>query len=971
MNTSSATIIDGNALAAQLRADVARRTSELKERDITPGLAVILVGDNPASQVYVRNKVKACSDSGLYSVLERYDASLTEAALLERIDALNQDPTIHGILVQLPLPAHINADKVIEAIAPAKDVDGFHVASAGALMVGQPGFWPCTPYGCMKMLESIGYNLRGKHAVVIGRSNIVGKPMAMMLLQQSATVTICHSATANLKAMTLQADVIVAAVGKRNVLTADMVKPGAVVIDVGMNRNDEGKLCGDVDFAGVSQVAGYITPVPGGVGPMTITMLLVNTLEAAERAADAINPLLANRPLPEFNRIRPEHITPAIEQLLALANQALETVTAPDFAADWTAIARELDVATEKLGIAWGAVSHLNSVADTPEHRAAYNAALPLVTEFWTRLGADERLYAKYKAIDPASLNPEQCQAHKNAMRNFVLGGADLQGAERTRFAEIQEKQAELSQKFSEHTLDATDAFSYYASAEELKGVPEDVMQAAQSAAQAENKQGYKLTLKMPCYLPVMQFAENSALRASLYRAFVTRASDQADAATLHLDNSAIIRDILALRKEEAQLLGHPHFGALSLVPKMADSPETVTGFLRDLARKARPYAEKDVADLRQFAKESLGLADPQPWDWPFISEKLKEARYAFSEQEVKQYFTFPKVLAGLFKIIESLFDVLISPDKAPVWNASVSFYRIERRTADGMQLIGQFYLDPSARNGKRGGAWMDDVRTRWLRPDNGQLQTPVAHLVCNFADGVEVDGVKKPALLSHDDVTTLFHEFGHGMHHMLSQINERDVSGINGVEWDAVELPSQFMENFCWEWNVLQNMTAHVDTGEPLPRELFDKMLAARNFQSGMQTLRQIEFSLFDMLLHTTHNPADDFLPLLTQVRQEVAVLQPPAWSRTANTFSHIFAGGYAAGYYSYKWAEVLSADAYAAFEETATADGLPNAETGRKYRQEILEAGGSRPAMESFKAFRGREPNLDALLRHQGMSA
>ena len=972
MNTpSSAQIIDGNALAAQLRTDVARRATGLKDRGITPGLAVILVGDNPASQVYVRNKVKACNDCGLYSVLERFEATLTEAALLERIDALNQDPTIHGILVQLPLPAHIDADKVIEAIAPAKDVDGFHVASAGALMVGQPGFWPCTPYGCMKMLESIGYNLRGKHAVVIGRSNIVGKPMALMLLQQSATVTICHSATANLKAMTLQADVIVAAVGKRNVLTADMVKPGAVVIDVGMNRNDEGKLCGDVDFAGVSQVAGFITPVPGGVGPMTITMLLVNTLEAAERAAQAINPLLANRPLPEFDRIRPEHIAPAIEQLLGQASQALEVVTAPDFAPDWTAIARVLDVATEKLGIAWGAVSHLNSVADTPEHRAAYNAALPLVTEFWTRLGADERLYAKYKAIDPTTLNTEQRQAHKNALRNFVLGGADLQGSERTRFAEIQEKQAELSQKFSEHTLDATDAFAYYATLGELQGVPEDVIQAAKTAAEAGGKEGYKLTLKMPCYLPVMQFADSSTLRAKLYRAYVTRASDQADAETLHLDNSAIIRELLALRKEEAQLLGYPHFGALSLVPKMADSAETVTQFLRDLALKARPFAEKDIADLREFARQDLQLADPQPWDWPYISEKLKEARYSFSEQEVKQYFTFPKVLAGLFKIIESLFSVRISADKAPVWNPSVSFYKIERTTPDGTQLVGQFYLDPSARSGKRGGAWMDDVRTRWLRPDTGHLQTPVAHLVCNFAEGVEINGVNKPALLSHDDVTTLFHEFGHGLHHMLSQVNERDVSGINGVEWDAVELPSQFMENFCWEWNVLLNMTSHVDTGEPLPRALFDKMLAARNFQSGMQTLRQIEFSLFDMLLHSSHNPADDLMPLLAQVRQEVAVLQPPDWSRTAHTFSHIFAGGYAAGYYSYKWAEVLSADAYAAFEESSTSDGLPNLDTGRKYLQEILEAGGSRPAMESFKAFRGREPTMDALLRHQGMRA
>ena len=683
-----------------------------------------------------------------------------------------------------------------------------------------------------------------------------------------------------------------------------------------------------------------------------------------------MNPLLSSATLPLFDQILPEHVESAIETLLTGASNALETVTAADFPAHWESIARELDVATEKLGIAWGAVSHLNSVADTPELRAAYNASLPAVTEFWTRLGADERLYAKYKAIDVQSLNAEQLQAHKNAMRNFVLGGAELAGAQRDRFAEIQEQQAALSQKFSENTLDATDAFSYYATAEEMLGVPDDVQKTALAAAQTEGKTGYKLTLKMPCYLPVMQFAQSSALRAALYRAYVTRGSDQADAATLKFDNTQGIHNILALRQEEAALLGYPNFGALSLVPKMASSPEVVISFLRDLAQKARPFAERDLADLRNFAREHLNLADPQAWDWPFVGEKLKEARYAFSEQEVKQYFTLPKVMAGLFKIAETLFDLSISRDQAPVWNANVEFYRIERAGAQGTQLVGQFYLDPTARSGKRGGAWMDDVRTRWLRPDTAKLQTPVAHLVCNFADGVEVDGKKQPALLSHDDVTTLFHEFGHGLHHMLTQVNEHDVSGISGVEWDAVELPSQFMENFCWEWNVLRHMTAHVQTGIPLPRALFDKMLTARNFQSGLQTLRQIELSLFDMLLHTAHAPGDDFMPLLRQVREEVAVMHPPEWSRTAHTFSHIFAGGYAAGYYSYKWAEVLSADAYAAFEETAGPDGLPNLETGRKYRQAILEAGGSRPAMESFKAFRGREPTLDALLRHQGMA-
>ena len=673
------------------------------------------------------------------------------------------------------------------------------------------------------------------------------------------------------------------------------------------------------------------------------------------------NPLLAPVALPLFDQIQPEHVSPAMDALLARAETALTDVTQDSFPASWTDISRVLDVATENLSRAWGAVSHLNSVADTAELRAAYNAALPRVTEFWTRLGADERLYAKYKAIDVSTLNAEQRQAHKNAVRNFVLSGAELQGQDRVRFAEIQERQAELSQKFSENALDATEAFAHYAQEGELAGVPQDVIDSARSQAQAEGQSGYKLTLKMPSYLPVMQFAHSSALRETLYRAYNTRASDQSPGEHSQFDNSAIMAEILALRLEESRLLGYQNFGEVSVVAKMADSPAQVISFLRDLARRARPYAEKDVADLRAFAAEHLSLSNPQPWDYAYIGEKLKEARYAFSEQEVKQYFTAPKVLDGLFKIVETLFDVHLAKDTTPVWKPEVQFYRIERAG----QLIGQFYLDQPARTGKRGGAWMDDVRARWLRPDTGQLQTPVAHLVCNFAEGV----AGKPALLTHDDVTTLFHEFGHGLHHMLTQVNERDVSGISGVEWDAVELPSQFMENFCWEWDVLKHMTAHVDTGEPLPRALFDKMTAAKNFQSGMQTLRQVEFSLFDMLLHTQGDDSKDVMALLAEVRAEVAVIQAPPYSRPAHTFSHIFSGGYAAGYYSYKWAEVLSADAYAAFEESASG-AAANVETGRKYREAILEAGGSRPAMESFKAFRGREPSIDALMRHQGMA-
>ena len=725
------------------------------------------------------------------------------------------------------------------------------------------------------------------------------------------------------------------------------------------------------------------------------------------------NPLLPNSEnsdaatsLALFDQIKPEHVAPAINTLLADAQKALDTVTADGFPAHWLEISKVLDVATEKLGRAWGAVSHLNSVADNPELRAAYNESLPVITEFYTALGANEQLYAKYKAIDTKTLNAEQLQAHKYAVRNFVLSGAELQGASKERFAEIQAIQAELSQKFSENALDATEAFAYYANIDELDGVPEDVLHTAKAAATKDAKTGkckenqYKLTLKMPCYLPVMQFATSSALREILYQANSTKASDQATFPTAEeakkFDNSANIAEILALRHEEALLLGFNNYAEASIATKMAKSPAEVITFLRDLGQRARPFAEKDLADMRAFAAEHLNLTHPQPWDWPYIGEKLKEARYSFSEQEVKQYFTAPKVLAGLFKIVETLFDVAIREDKAPVWNDSVKFYRIERATVrsaeppqastaplggseahavaerGGTKLIGQFYLDPNARTGKRGGAWMDDVRARWLRPDTGVLQTPVAHLVCNFADSV--DG--KPALLTHDDVTTLFHECGHGLQHMLTAVNERDVSGISGVEWDAVELPSQFMENFCWEWNVLKHMTAHVDTGEPLPRALFDKMTAAKNFQSGLQTLRQIEFSLFDMLLHCEEKPVKqaDFMALQAQVRNEIALIQPPAYSRTAHTFSHIFAGGYAAGYYSYKWAEVLSADAYAAFEEAREAEGdagdPDGTKTGRKYREAILESGGSRSAMDSFKAFRGREPLLDALLRHQGMA-
>jgi oligopeptidase A len=669
------------------------------------------------------------------------------------------------------------------------------------------------------------------------------------------------------------------------------------------------------------------------------------------------NPLLSPAGLPPFDRILPEHVSEAVEALLAEANSALEKAVGSDVPADYDAMSAVLDVATERLSRAWGAVSHLNHVADTPELRAAYTENLARVTEFHTRLGADERLYAKYKAIAEAgaSLNPARRQALSNAMRDFVLSGAELRGEAKKRFTQIQERSAELSQKYSEHVLDATDGFAHYASEAELDGVPADVKQAAREAAQAEGRDGHKITLHFPSYFPVMQYATNRELRRTLYSAYVTRASELG--AKPELDNGALMSELLALRQEEARLLGHPNFAEVSLVPKMADSPQQVTDFLRDLARRARPYAERDLVELREFSAQELGLPTLEAWDMAYAGEKLKEARYAFSDQEVKQYFTEPKVLEGLFRIVETLFDVSIRADTAPVWNDTVRFYRIER----GTQIVGQFYLDAYARSGKRPGAWMDDVRSRWARPE-GLLQTPVAHLVCNFAPPVG----GKPALLTHDDVITLFHEFGHGLHHMLTQVNDLAVAGISGVEWDAVELPSQFMENFCWEWEVVKRLTAHVDTGEALPRTLYDKMVAAKNFQSGLQTLRQVELALFDMRLHAEPGNEQRIQQVLDEVRREVAVVIPPPFNRFQHAFSHIFAGGYSAGYYSYKWAEVLSADAWSAFEES----GVLDAETGQRYRREILEAGGSRPAMQSFKAFRGREPRIDALLRHQGMA-
>ena len=683
------------------------------------------------------------------------------------------------------------------------------------------------------------------------------------------------------------------------------------------------------------------------------------------------NPLLDFSGLPHFDAITPAHVAPAIDALLDENRAVVARLEGPQSQVTWDNFVEPLEQATERLGRAWGIVGHLNAVVDTPELRAAYNESLPKVTEFWTDLGQNLALYAKYKALKDgvgfADLSAARQRIIDNAMRDFRLGGAELAESDKPRFGEIQEQQAAIATRFSENVLDATNAYELLVDDEaRLAGLPDDVKAAARAAAEQEGKTGFKFTLHFPSYFPLLQYADDRALRETIYRASTTKASELG--ASADWDNTGNIDTLLALRNEEARLLGYRNFAEVSLVPKMAKTPDEVIGFLHDLARRARPHAERDLAELRAFAKTELGLDPLESWDVSYASEKLREQRYAFSEQELKQYFPQPKVVAGLFKLIENLFSVQIGPDTASAWHPDVQFFRIEQNG----DLIGQFFLDLYARNGKRGGAWMDDARGR--RGQTGRVQTPIAYLTCNFTAPPVVNGVTRPALLTHDDVITLFHEFGHGLHHMLTRVDELSVSGISGVEWDAVELPSQFMENFCWEWDVLQDMTAHVDTGQKLPRALFDKMIAARNFQSGLQTLRQVEFSLFDMHLHYDHLPQGDnsVQQLLDRVRHEVAVLMPPDFNRFQHSFGHIFAGGYAAGYYSYKWAEVLSADAYGALEEAAAEHGAAAyAAAGRRFLDEILAVGGSRAAIDSFKAFRGREPTIDALLRHSGMTA
>nr|WP_321327216.1 M3 family metallopeptidase [Alcaligenes faecalis] len=683
------------------------------------------------------------------------------------------------------------------------------------------------------------------------------------------------------------------------------------------------------------------------------------------------NPLLVPiDSLIDYPAIQPEHIEQAVDQLLALARQAVDTVSNDDSEPSWDNIVEPITDATETLYRAWSVAGHLNSVINTPELRTVYNQCLPRMSEFSTWVGLNRPLFLRYQALADspafAALTPQRQRIITLALRDFRLSGVQLEGQARDDYARISEELAQTSQQFSEHVLDAIDQWHYLVTDQaELDGIPDDVLAAAQRAAQENDQQGWRLTLKMPCYLPVMQYARNQTLRELMYRAYTTIASDQGDT---QFDNSQPIETLLNLRAQEASLLGFASYAHMRLETRMADTPEQVMSFLRDLAAKARPYARQDLDELQAFAQKELGLETLQAWDVPFSAERLREQRYAYSEDEVKQYFTEPAVLSGLFKVIQRLFDVTLRAADAPVWHPAVRPFEV--MASDG-KVLGYLYMDLHARQGKQGGAWVDSERSR--RRLGEELCLPIAYLVCNFAEPQP----GRPALLTHDDVITLFHESGHALHTLLSRVDDPAASAFSSVEWDAIELPSQFMENFCWEWPVVQMLTAHVETGEHLPRALYNKLNLARNFQSGMQMVRQLEFSLFDMLIHSRDSglSIDAVMEILDQVRQEVAVLFPPEWHRFPHQFSHLFAGGYGAGYYSYKWAEVLSADAYSAFEEKAYthSDGARDtldSNTGHRFWREILSVGGERPAADSFRAFRGRDPSITALLRHSGLT-
>ncbi|OHC28268.1 MAG: oligopeptidase A [Pseudomonadales bacterium RIFCSPHIGHO2_02_FULL_60_43] len=676
----------------------------------------------------------------------------------------------------------------------------------------------------------------------------------------------------------------------------------------------------------------------------------------------ATNPLLQAFDLPPYSAIRPEHVEPAVEQILA-DNRAAMSLLLEQQAADpsWDGLVLALDELGARLGRAWSPVSHLNAVCNSAELRAAYEACLPKLSEYWTEIGQNQPLFQAYQALaeSPAAAGFDVAQKTilEHALRDFRLSGIDLPAEQQKRYGEIQMKLSELASKFSNQLLDATQAWTKHVTDEAaLDGLTESAKAQMKQAAEAKGLDGWLISLEFPSYFAVMTYANDRALREELYAAYCTRASDQGPNAGKN-DNGPVMLEILALRQELAKLLGFGNYAELSLASKMAETTDQVLHFLRDLGVRGKPFAEQDLRELQAFAAEQ-GCSDLQSWDVGYYSEKLREQRYSISQEILRAYFPIDKVLSGLFAIVEKLYGIQIEELSGfDSWHPDVRLFEIKENGAH----VGRFFFDLYARANKRGGAWMDGARDK-RRTADGTLISPVANLVCNFTPAVG----GKPALLTHDEVTTLFHEFGHGLHHLLTRVEHAGASGINGVAWDAVELPSQFMENWCWEPEGLALISGHYETGEPLPQDLLDKMLAAKNFQSGLMMVRQIEFSLFDFELHATHGDGRSVLDVLEGIRQEVSVLRPPAYNRFPNSFAHIFAGGYAAGYYSYKWAEVLSADAFSKFEE----EGVFNSATGQAFREAILARGGSQAPMVLFVDFRGREPSIDALLRHLGLS-
>ena len=671
------------------------------------------------------------------------------------------------------------------------------------------------------------------------------------------------------------------------------------------------------------------------------------------------NPILEQIDLPIFDQIKAEHIYPAISTIINENKTKIKEIENYDISKIDYKFVDELSLLDYKLSNAWSQIGHLNSVMNSDEYRGEYNKCRELITDYYSSLSQNTKIFNKYKELKKStifeSLNTIQQKIINDEIKDFKLGGVDLDEDKKTVFKELQSKLAKLASKFEENVLDETNNYNLnITDGSLLDGIPEDILESAKSLAKENDQKGYSFTLHFPCYVPVLQYAKNRNLRKEMYEAYAKKASEFSEK---KFDNTTIIEDILSHRASIAKLLGFSNYAELSIDGKMASNPDEVCSFLRDLSNKAKPYGLKDFEELKEAAKKD-GVEDLEAWDVAFYSEAIKQDKYNINDQEIKQFFPENKVIEGLFNVIKKLYDIDIVESKAAIWHKDVKYFELLQNN----KIIGSFYLDLYARKNKRGGAWMDECisKTKF----NVNIDYPVAYLTCNFSSPIG----NNPALFTHDEVITLFHECGHGLHHLLTEISEFNVSGIKGVEWDAVELPSQFMENFCWDWNVIKNMTQHIHTKESMPKELFNKLIASKNFQSGMQSLRQIEFALFDMLIHMETNPDNiDVISTLESVRDEVAVVRPPHWNRFPHSFSHIFAGGYAAGYYSYKWAEVLSADVFEEFEN----NGVLSKDVGARFRKEILSVGGSRSAKESFIKFKGREPSVEALLRHNGLAA